>query len=108
MQGFQLMELSAWPLLLSAAVGFGYLFWAEWRGTTIVGSVRDLLRKPTPEPEEQGPEWEVIAYHGETGGPLGDPFNRLLRTKRFPQTIRNKRTGEIREIAHPNAGREPK
>lgn len=57
-----------------------YLIWKEWR----------QRKRPLPE----GKDWEVLSYWGDGGGfPLS--------LKRFPHTMRNKRTGEIREISYP-------
>ncbi|MCY3803702.1 MAG: hypothetical protein OXG06_04790 [Gammaproteobacteria bacterium] len=49
---------------------------------------------------------EVIVYWDETNSSMVDNLTRslygVLRDKKFPKTIRNKTTGEIKEIPHPD------
>ena len=50
--------------------------------------------------------WKVIAYWDETDISLVDNLTRSvygkLKDKRFPKTMRNKKTGETKEVLHPD------
>ena len=70
-----------------------YKFWKEWR---------ERQNPALPE----GKEWEVLSYWGEDYG--AGRVLVALSSKRFPHTIRNTRTGEIREISFPGGGEPPR
>ena len=54
-------------------------------------------------PQSDDPGYDVIVWWGETGNPLEDAMYRIFNRKRFPKTIRDKRTGLVQEVAHPSS-----
>ncbi|MCY4014904.1 MAG: hypothetical protein OXG82_19575 [Gammaproteobacteria bacterium] len=79
------------------AAYFASLFLEQWQN-----------RRKAPEPQHatsvEDPEWETVSYHGETGYAPSDALRSSVYGKRFPHTVRNKRTGETKVIPHPSAG----
>lgn len=106
-------ESPSLPLWVAVAL-FGAFMWSRCYNHRWI---RELFQKSKAHDMEPEPEWEVIAYHGDTEQPKSaladsmEQFERMLRRayglkeeqkpRRFPHTVKNKRTGEIRTIPHP-------
>ena len=56
-------------------------------------------------PQSDDPGYEVLVWWGETGSVLDDAFYAMFHRKRFPKTIRDKRTGLVQEVSHPSRGK---
>lgn len=70
---------------------------------TMAPEARKLLQKwrGTTSADSDGDEWEVMSWHGETGRWPDEVLEGVFRTKRFPHTLRNKKTGDMKVIPHP-------
>ena len=56
-------------------------------------------------PQSDDPGYEVLVWWGETGNVWNDAFYAITNRKRFPKTIRDKRTGLVQEVSHPSRGK---
>lgn len=80
-------------LFIVGVVAFGpWLTVWEWLKEKITG------KKPKPEQRL----WKTLTYWDQTGNLALDAFRDPLLYKRFPKTMRNTETGDIKEVPHPD------
>ena len=110
--GIDDVDVPSWflPALWSAVITSGWFIYLPdirrlWRRLTRrKQTLEDLLSAETEREAER--EWEILSHYGDTEDVnLFQDAARNLFRRRFPHTVRNKKTGKIIVIPHPSGKR---